>query len=563
MTTTAAPDVRASVQHRVRRDRRDLITVGFVALVVALPVRGLLHYQGPPMEEGFMLVFGEQVLHGARPNVDFLHLYGPGSLWTLAGVFRVLGVRLWVERLIGLAQIAGIVSGVFVIARRWGRRVAAVCAVTATVIIVPPVGLTAMAWNGAVAFGVWAVYLGWAAGTAADDGRGRRRSVVAGVLAGIALLYRPDLALAITLAGASLLVMARRSGHGSRARGLIVGVVIGASPYLVHVARVGLTDAVRGMVLDPVFHLRAGRSLPVPPSWDHVDGFLQRAGALRVSGWTLPMLPIAHQIVLWFAVLVFIAVGGAVVAVAHVRGDDSPRAQLLLAVNLFGLGLLPQAIQRPDTAHLAWVSCIPIALVPVTIAEILRRRSPNGDPRRWSFAGAAAVAAFVLLIAPQFTVRGYVDLSEQSFGRNVFGVPIRRDDRVFYYGDAVPADAAQALVNDLGARERPGQRLFVGPYDLRQTPYSDAFFYYLFPELKPATYFIEMDPGVANATGSRLASDVASADWLILSNVWSNWDEPNASRDVGPDDPNRVVAAQFCLVREYDGLFRLYQRCGT
>ena len=37
--------------------------------------------------------------------------------------------------------------------------------------------------------------------------------------------------------------------------------------------------------------------------------------------------------------------------------------------------------------------------------------------------------------------------------------------------------------------ESAGERLLVGPSDLRRTWYSDAFFYYLFPELTPATYF--------------------------------------------------------------------------
>ena len=46
-----------------------------LAAVVLLPLRGLLRAPGPPMEEGFMLVFPEEVLRGAIPNRDFLHLY--------------------------------------------------------------------------------------------------------------------------------------------------------------------------------------------------------------------------------------------------------------------------------------------------------------------------------------------------------------------------------------------------------------------------------------------------------------------------------------------------------
>jgi hypothetical protein len=101
------------------------------------------------------------------------------------------------------------------------------------------------------------------------------------------------------------------------------------------------------------------------------------------------------------------------------------------------------------------------------------------------------------------------------------------------------------LVDEL---TEPGDRLFVGPGDLRLTPYSEAFLYYLLPELDPATRYIEMDPGVADAAGSGLAEDLASADVVILSRVWDAWVEPNDSRIVGSDEPVRVLEEQFCQV---------------
>ena len=72
-----------------------------VLLSTLLPLYGLWLTQGAPMEEGFMLVFPEMVLDGQVPNRDFLHLYGPGSLWVLAAVFSVAGVSLASERLVG------------------------------------------------------------------------------------------------------------------------------------------------------------------------------------------------------------------------------------------------------------------------------------------------------------------------------------------------------------------------------------------------------------------------------------------------------------------------------
>ena len=162
---------------------------------------------------------------------------------------------------------------------------------------------------------------------------------------------------------------------------------------------------------------------------------------------------------------------------------------------------------------------------------------------------------------PHFTYRTYGDLTNQTFGHNIFGYPVQRREPGLLPGSEPVAKAARRLVADLPAQAKAGQRLFVGTADLRKTPYSDAYLYYLMPEFTPSTYYIEMDPGVANAKDSGLADEVANSDWLILSHVWDNWVEANDSREVGPDGPNEVVRRQFCLVKDYGGAFELYRRC--
>src|SRR3954452_2306583 len=154
--------------------RADMISIGVVAIVCLLPLRGLLRAPGPPMEEGFMLVFPERVLHGAIPNADFLHLYGPGSLWALAGAFKVFGVSLLTERLFGLAQQMAIVFGIYALARRWGRTIAVAGAVTSALVIIP-FGLTALAWVGGVGLGVLGLAAGLEARTRPTDPEGNRR----------------------------------------------------------------------------------------------------------------------------------------------------------------------------------------------------------------------------------------------------------------------------------------------------------------------------------------------------------------------------------------------------
>ena len=116
------------------------LVVAALAIGVALPLRGLMRAQGPPMEEGFMLAFPEFVLKGLLPNRDFLHLYGPGSLWALAATFKVFGVSLATERWFGLLQQLGILTAMVLLARFWGRTVALTVGLVSLVMIVPLIG---------------------------------------------------------------------------------------------------------------------------------------------------------------------------------------------------------------------------------------------------------------------------------------------------------------------------------------------------------------------------------------------------------------------------------------
>src|SRR5262249_55590427 len=96
---------RLDVLGRLLRGRRGtVVAISVILLLFLLPLRAWLRSQGPPMEEGFMLTFPQRVLRGELPNRDFLHLYGPGSVWVLAGFFKVFGDVLATERIVGLLQ---------------------------------------------------------------------------------------------------------------------------------------------------------------------------------------------------------------------------------------------------------------------------------------------------------------------------------------------------------------------------------------------------------------------------------------------------------------------------
>jgi hypothetical protein len=115
------------------------------------------------------------------------------------------------------------------------------------------------------------------------------------------------------------------------------------------------------------------------------------------------------------------------------------------------------------------------------------------------------------------------------------------------------------LLDKMTSLASPGQRLFVGPADLRRTNYNDTFLYYLLPQLTPGTYFLEMNSLSANRPGSRLSADVMSADWLILDHRLDDWNEPNESSRFGPDAPNQMVQSNFELLARR-GSYDIYRR---
>ena len=535
------------------RRRRDWLALAAVAIVLALPMRGLWRAPGPPMEEGFMLVFPEQVLHGAIPNRDFLHLYGPGSLWVLAAVFKALGTSMWTERAVGLAQQLALVVGVYTITRPWGRRVAVGGAAITAVIILPPAGLTAMAWVGGAAFGLWAMIAAL-----------RGRTLLAGLLAGAALLYRPDLVMAIVLGLAAMwgVLEARQRKR------LLAGAGLGLSPFLVQVALAGPGHALFGMVIQPVFQLRSGRRLPLPPSLSQFDGFLQRAGELNALGWPISWPPRPAQLTLWLALLVGSAVLLATVGWSVRRQNPaSATGRALLVMGAFSIGLLPQALQRPDSTHLAWVGAVPFGLLPVAVSELLKTLRPGlRYPTRLLIA-AATPSILLLALVPHFTFGPYADVALQTFDRHREVYVMHNDGRSFYYGRHDAADAVNAMLPVVDEIAEPGDKLFVGTGDLRKTPYSEAFLYYLLPRTRPGTRYIEMDPAVANRENSGLADDLASSDIVILSSIRDDWNEPNASLDVGSSQATKVLDSRFCKVGSWGqglygrGLYELYQRC--
>jgi hypothetical protein len=208
------------------------------------------------------------------------------------------------------------------------------------------------------------------------------------------------------------------------------------------------------------------------------------------------------------------------------------------------------------------VACVSWPLATAAVADALQRAGWSSHRVRRHLTTAGVVTLVLIVVCPFFTLRHYLLHTRVSVGNLPVPHVVERGDRHFWFGDPVAADALRSAVSALELVAEEDDRLLVGPADLSRTVYSDVSVYYLFPELEPATYFIEMDPGLANAEGSSLAEDVSSADYLVLTDIWTGWWEPNTSGEWGSQKPNEVVANEFCLIGAWnDHLAMLFERC--
>ena len=477
------------------------------------------------MDEGSLLVYPELVLKGHVPYRDFETFYGPANLWVLSGTYAAFSCGILVERSVGLAYRVLILAAIFMITRRWGMPIAAGCVFLAGMFTLPTM-LAAYAWTGAVMCALWSL---WMIGASES----KPRAICGGVLGAVALLFRPDLGPAVI---ASTLPLFLLMGFRCR-RCYAAGVVAGLLPLLALMVVVGPQQLLNNLLLFPVVHANPGRHLPIFSA----DGYVICLFFIHLA-----------------AALTNIVAGA--ISVYSDRRDSG--ARLLLALGLFSLGLSHQAAQRLDILHVVFAASVSISILPVSIFSFLKWNRTAGSFTKDAILATAAVLLLIEGVVPEFGFhfrRQLVAALRNQLPKTVF---VSEHGRSFPIAPPESALPLAKLLDRLDALATPGDRLFVGPGDLRRTNCSDTFIYYMMPRLRPASYFLEMNPGSANRPGSRLADDVASADWLVLDRVWDRSNEQNESTKYGSDLPMRVVRDQFELCGHY-GALDLYRKRKT
>jgi hypothetical protein len=505
-----------------------IVAVGLIVLMAPTYTEG-----GNPFDEGLLMIYPVRVLDGAVPHRDFESNYGPGSFVMLAGVYAVTGASQSAERTVGLVFELAIVLALFSLAASAGQSAALGAAVIGAFLMVA-LELVALASAGALAFGLIAMALArWgAAGStpgAADVPAPRARAqFAAGLLVAACALERPDFLPAALLGSLPLLWS---TGRGFRRRWAL-GLALGLSLYVIDAAVVGPAKIER--TVSNLIRSEPARRLPLD-LLSSDDGH--------------------------FLLATFVAVAACLATGAWVtRRRPAGAGRVWLGVGLFSLGLLPTAVSRADYVHIVIPALAALPLLPACISAITSTFRPRLAITA-TLGSAAAVLGVLALTAPT-TLREPARLRISRLLGHVhyrLGYPVKVNNRSFLMRDQATATAAQRIV-DAAERDRvAGARtLFVGPRDLRRTFENDTYIYYLLDDLRPASYYVELDPLMA--TGSDLASALRRTDVLILNHAYDLFTEHNAAQRYGSNAPNLVVSRQFCE-QLHEGTYELLRRC--
>lgn len=473
-----------------------------------------------PMDEGVVLVYPEMLLTGHLPYRDFESVYGPGNFGVLAAAYAIFGTDIFVERAVGLIYRLLILVAVFGIVQRWDGIIAGGC-MFVTGVLLAGTDLWANTWMAGAAFALCSLWMianpdsGW-------------RCFTGGILAGVSLLCRCDFGPALIVSSLPLFLSMKRNVKLE----FIAGGMLAMLPLVWLTIKVGPAKIIENVFVVPV--LRSG---PV--------GYLQIFSA-----------NIEMQSLLGFQVLASIATISA--AIAELRDERTRRrGRLLLGTALLGLAFTYYATSRFDSGHLLNAAFLSIGLFPLSIF-VLFSRTAKRLPTWLNSAAAIVIAIFAThFLLPTFTRYFYRGLGvgfglaparqadqtgELEPGDD--GIFVKHNSRAFPFGFTYAAHDADDMLTELERATVPGQRLFVGPGDLRVASYCDTYIYHMEPQLRSATYFLAMNPGT-NAFHSRLSREVESADWLVLNRRYDFLSESTHSAQFGSADPNQVVRENF------------------
>lgn len=514
---------RMSVARHLSGRTVDILVGGLIAVASAALLAPAFLAAGSEFDEGIIVSFPSMIIRGEVPYRDFESFYGPGGAYSVAGAFELFGSTLASERAVGLVFRLLLVVAIYWALLPW-KRAAAVGGGVITAVVLAASGVSFDSYPTALAFGILAVAVASRSGD-----RSRAGFVLAGLLAGLAGMFRLEATAETLVALVPLLVGARLR----RLSLVVLGLLVGLLPYLPLAIAAGTSKIERNY--EDLTATGHARRLPISLSYS--TGRLALGLALAL------------------------ALLGAAIAVSFMK--RLPHSRLILALGILAAVQIPFAWWRFDAGHVGDAAILAFATIPVSLTilfSILPARFRPGFVRhRESLVPLSAACGVLLCLAAiGYTRDGLVSNARLAFGR-LHSTLVTHNGRDFRVANVTAGAQLQKAISLAGRLAPRGGSLFVGPSDLRRMNGNDAFVYYMLPNLRPASFYVEADPP-ASRSGSGLAGDLTRADVLILGHRWNADWEANGTQVYGSAEPNRVVRQLFCRRGRFGG-YEVLTRC--
>ena len=232
--------------------RNSIVAVTLALLVLLIGFWPFFESPGSAMDEGTLLVYPEMLLHGKLPYRDFETFYGPANPAFLAAAFSAFGTNIFVERAVGLFYRLLVLLAIFAITRCWGNTIALGCMVLTGCLLLGTY-LPAFAWFGAMVCALWSLWL-------SSRSDSKLRCFFGGALAGLALLFRPDVGPSMILGALPLLHAMTWPTRGR----YFTGVGLALLPLGVLTLFAGWRPVFDNLFLVSVFYAGLARHLPAP-----------------------------------------------------------------------------------------------------------------------------------------------------------------------------------------------------------------------------------------------------------------------------------------------------------
>jgi hypothetical protein len=516
-------------------------------------------------DEGIVLTASMRVAAGQLPHRDFYAIYGPAQFYILAGLYRLFGESILVDRLLDLFFRALVVASVYTIASSYLRRSIAVFTSLVTLawlfglyyatagIAVIPVSLFNLISTGLII----AVFTRTIS---------VRRMFAAGVLAGIATLFRYDTGIALLGIHACVIAI----GIRIRFKGKILNAFMSAFwPYLPGFALVTLPPALYYLSVAPLHPLIYDVILFPSKYYHHARNLPFPAITMKSFDNIVVYLPIAVVGISLYAVVADCLRGRDYQASAQ----SDPKQQRLCGF-LIAFGLLTFVMYFKGFVRIGVIQMY-LAIIPTLLltAALFQLRFTFSRPLRIFI---LFVVSLSILAPVCCSLREMRDMYKQqsslleSMWSSVRGTRSTIRTTWCSLGNAatrgicfLPEDDRIQTIEFIDSHTRPDQTLFLGVTRHDKIFANDNLTYFASQRL-PATKWSEFDADLENRydVQTQMLQDleINTPPYIVLDSEFDTMNEPNdSSRSSGVTLLDEYLHKNYQYIQSF-GRMAIWQR---